>query len=141
VARTVSGRPHPKTGEVWRLHDLGYSQRRIAAEVGLSQSTVNRILSSPQPYSLDDADGVFAEYDEMHETAKASPSLEAFRLVHRAAIAAHENGYDVPWHSLRLIMLLAAAELEATSRKERASLRSEVTQVFADMKAWNAKAT
>lgn len=141
MARTAGG-PHPKTARVFYLSDLGYSQRQVASETGLSQSTIQRILSGPSPVSHNtpnapvDADDVFQQYDELYASAMADGSLEALKEVHTAAVACHKNGYDVPFRSLPYLMALAAAEQEASTAGERNSLRAETMMVYQDMREW-----
>ncbi len=145
MGRTPSGGPHPKTGRVFYLSGLGYSQRRIASDTGLSQSTVQRILSGPQPASHnmpdapDDADEVFQQYDELYASAMADGSLKALSEVHKAAVACHQNDYDVPFRSLPYLMALSAAEQGASTAGERNSLRAEIMMVYQDMREWRAR--
>lgn len=139
MARTAGG-PHPKTGRVFYLSGLGYSQRRIASDTSLSQSTVQRILSGPGPASHnvpdapDDADEVFQQYDELYASAMADGSVSALSEVHKAAVACHENGYDVPFRSLPYLMALSAAD--PSTADERNSLRAEIMMVYQDMREW-----
>ncbi len=140
------GRPavgqHPKASRVFYLSGLGYSQRRIAADSGLSQSTVQRILSGPAPAARDlrdapeDADEVFRQYDELCAAAVADGSLAALKGVHQAALACHRYGYAVPFRSLPYLMALSAAEQEASTAGERHSLNAETMMVYQDMRAW-----
>jgi len=141
MGRTPGG-PHPKTGRVFYLSGLGYSQRRIASDTGLSQSTVQRILCGPQPASHstpsapEDADEVFQQYDELYASAIADGSLTALSEVHTAALACHQNGYDVPFRSLPYVMALSVAEQEASTAGERNSLNAEIMMVYQDMREW-----
>lgn len=135
VARTSAG-PHPLTGKIFHLSDQGYSQRRIAAETKLSQSTVNRVLSGSRPSGPSDPEGVFAEFDELYAAAKAENTIEAYRRVHQVALTCHDNGYAVPFHPLPYLMLLSAALIEARSAGERNKLNAEIMAVYADLRAW-----
>jgi hypothetical protein len=135
MTRTVQGKPHPLAGKVFNLSGQGYSQRQIAAAVQLSQSTVQRILSGPAPAS-NDPDGVLAEFEELARAAQQENTLAAYRHVHETALVCHQNGYDVPWHSLPYLVLLSTVELRATSRRERDALNAETMCVYQDMREW-----
>lgn len=132
MARTAEG-PHPLTGKVFTLSDQGFGQRQIAAETGLSQPTVSRILSGPRPVGPSDDDGVFAEFEDLAKAAFADGSVDALRHVHEAARVCRINGYQVPWHALPLIMKLSEVAIEA-SAAERRKLRAEVKAIYADIK-------
>lgn len=125
---------HAQAGKVWRLHREGKSQRQIAAAVSLSQSTVNRVLSGPEP-AVDDTDEVKAEYEQLYE-ASDNGSLDFYREMHRIALVCHANGYDVKWSPLRYLSALSQAENEATTREDRDAFRAETSQVYADIKDW-----
>ena len=129
------GTTHPLTGKVFHLRGQGYSQRQIAATVQLSQSTVHRILSGPAPDDSD-PDGVFAEFEELAKAAQRENTLAAYRHVHQTALVCHQNGYDVPWHSLPYLMLLSTADQDATSKRERDALNAEIVCVYQDMREW-----
>lgn len=133
MSQIING-PHPLAGKIFNLHSQGYSQRQIAGMVELSQSTVQRILNGPVPADTD-PDGVLAEFNEMARQAKAENTLDAYRSVHETAKVCHGNGYDVPWHSLPYLMLLSATVIDA-GKRERESLRKEISQVYQDMKDW-----
>jgi predicted transcriptional regulator len=130
------GGVHPLAGKVFQLHEQGYSQRQIATLVELSQSTVQRLLSGPVPETATDPDGIFAEYEELAKSALRDNTLAAYRHVHQTALVCHQNGYDVPWHSLPYLMALSAAEQEASTARERNSLRAETMMVYQDMREW-----
>jgi predicted transcriptional regulator len=135
VARTAGG-PHQLTAKIFSLSDQGYSQRQIAAETRLSQSTVQRILAGPRPDTPSDPDGILAEFEELAKQAEAENTLAAYRRVHETAKICHGNGYDVRWHSLPYLMILSAAEQEASTARERNSLRAEAMMVYQDMREW-----
>ena len=86
-----------------------------------------------------DPDGVYAEFDALVAEASAEGRLDGFRLVHKAALACHKNGYDVPFHALPYLMALSAAEQNASTADERQALRDEQMKIYADVKEWRRK--
>lgn len=106
---------HREASRVWRLKRQGLNQQQIAAETGLSQPTVSRILSGPLPPGVPadqpaDFAEVAAEFDEIFRQAKESGNIDSFRQVHRVARTAFENGYRVNYGTLPYIVALSAAQ-------------------------------
>jgi predicted transcriptional regulator len=121
-----------------RLRAAGRSQRQIAEQLHISRPMVQRIIDSSDPNAFsgsEDDDGVIAEFEDMAKTAHAIGTLDAYRNVHSVAKVCHSNGYDVRWHSLPYLMALSAAEIDA-GKRERDSLRKEISEVYQDMKDW-----
>lgn len=124
--------------EVLRLHASGMPQRAIATRLGVSRPMVQRIINSSDgilPAGSDDDDGVYAEFSELAKAAQSENTLEAYRNVHKVALTCHQNGYDVPWHSLPYLMLLSHTAVDANVSSRR-KLRAEIRQVYQDRKDW-----
>ena len=106
---------HREASRVWRLSGSGLNQRQIAAETGLSQPTVSRILSGPLPPGVpadqpaDFAD-VAAEFDEMFRVTKERGDIDDYRHVHKIARTCFENGYRVDYGTLPYLMALSSAQ-------------------------------
>lgn len=144
MARTAGG-PHRQTGKVFALSDKGLGQKQIAAETGLSQPTVSRILKGPRPVIRAAADApedfraVQVEFAALFDAAKQSNDVDGFRHVHRVARMCFENGYRVVYGCLPYIVALysemAREDTDTAAGRQRwAGWSKEVGSVYDFMK-------
>ena len=136
MARTKGGL-HPKAGHVHSLGSRGVSERAIAAETGLSKSTVHRILAdastaavAPRGHDLE----LVAEYMDVHEPAR---SLDELRQVHRYWCLMRQEGYDVPPVTLRLLVALKTYQYTLPfGSEEYGDIDEELKNVYRDKRAF-----
>lgn len=87
---------------VWRLSERGMSQTRIAAKLGIHQTTVSRILRSPRPaedalYSRS-ANGGYATADDLRAAASKAFGADLSALEARSKVVIVDSADNLPFN-------------------------------------------